>query len=253
MLVASQGDGHVVVTQQAHAWLSGQLARAWGGERFGPVVPREEVCLAAEQHDLGMASWDREPELDPGTGLPRTFMAMDLATHLRLWTEGPELLLGQSRYAGLLASMHGTALYARRDLESMEPDAREMVIAFLRRRAEFEQRVRGTLDAGEPEIARNQRLVWTWDGMSLALILGWAPWVAEAVPLARGGEVDVRVVRADAGGGPHAVSPWPFVPERLTVRTQGRLLAAPCSDAAELGRALAAAPWIDLDYELVPD
>jgi len=25
----------VVVTQPAHAWLSGQLARAWGNERFG--------------------------------------------------------------------------------------------------------------------------------------------------------------------------------------------------------------------------
>ena len=250
MLVASHGDGHVVVTQQAHAWLSGQLARAWGAERFGPVVPCEEVCLAAEQHDLGMASWDREPELDPGSGLPRSFMAMDLATHLRLWTEGPELLLGQSRYAALLASMHGTALYARRDLEAMEPRARELVVDFLRRRAEFEQRVRATLEAGEQEIARNQRLVWTWDGMSLALILGWAPWAAEAVPLAQGGQVDVRVTER---GREHVLSPWPFVPERLTVRTQGRLLAGPCADAAELQRALAAAPWIDLCYELVPD
>ena len=250
MLVARHGDGHVVVTQQAHAWLSGQLARAWGAESFGPVVPREEVCLAAEQHDLGMASWDRSPELDPGTGLPRSFMAMDLATHLRLWTEGPELLLGQSRYAGLLASMHGSALYARRDLDSMEPDKRDRVVDFLRRRVEFEQRVRSTLQADEQEIARNQRLVWTWDGMSLALILGWAPWVAEAVPLAEGGAVDVRVTRR---GLEHVFAPWPFVPERLTVRTQGRLLESTSPGQAELQRALDAAPWIDLDYELVPD
>ena len=253
MLVASHGDGHVVVTQQAHAWLSGQLARAWGAESFGAVVPREEVCLAAEQHDLGMAGWDRDPELDPGTGLPRNFMAMDLATHLRLWTEGPELLLGQSRYAGLLASMHGTALYARRDLDAMEPGGREMVVSVLRRRAEFERVVRATLDAGEEEIARNQRLVWTWDGMSLALILGWAPWVAEAVPQASGAAVDMRVTPVDDGRRRYSVAPWPFVAERLAVRTQGRLLGSKSADEAELRRALAAAPWVDLDYELVPD
>lgn len=249
MLVAKHGDGHVVVTQQAHAWLSGQLARAWGSEDFGPVVPREEVCLAAEQHDLGMAGWDRAPELNSRTGLPRSFMEMDLATHLRLWTEGPELLLGQSRYAGLLASMHGSALYARRDLSSMEPPARELVTQFLSRRAEFEQRVRDTLAAGEGEIARNQRLVWTWDGMSLALILGWAPWVAEGVPLAESGQSDVRV---DAHGHEYMLSPWPFAPERVTVRTQGRLLTSGCAEQADLQRALDTAPWIDLDYELVP-
>ena len=249
MLVAGYGEGDVVVTQQAHAWLSGQLARAWGAEDFGPVLPREEVCLAAEQHDLGMASWDREPELDPRTGLPRSFMAMNLATHLRLWTEGPELLLGQSRYAALLASMHGTALYARRGLDSMPGDARERVAGFLRRRGEFEAWVRATLPAGDAEIARNQRLVWTWDGMSLALILGWAPWTAEDVPCVEGGPVDVHVT---VRGGVHAIAPWPFATERLTVRTQGRLLDATFQSEGEMRRALNAAPWIDLDYELVP-
>jgi hypothetical protein len=49
-------EGLIVIGQPAHAWVSGQIARAWGNERFGHFEPWEDVCLAAEQHDLGMAA-----------------------------------------------------------------------------------------------------------------------------------------------------------------------------------------------------
>ena len=62
MVLREDGDGVLCIGQPAHAWVSGQLARAWGNERFGAFAPREEVCLAAAQHDLGMAAWDAEHE-----------------------------------------------------------------------------------------------------------------------------------------------------------------------------------------------
>ena len=49
MLLCGDGDDLIAVGQPAHAWVSGQLARAWGNGRFGTPEPREEVCLAAEQ------------------------------------------------------------------------------------------------------------------------------------------------------------------------------------------------------------
>ncbi len=58
----------ILIGQPAHSWVSGQLARAWGNERFGRFEPWEEVCLAAEQHDIGMAAWDAAPELNEGQG-----------------------------------------------------------------------------------------------------------------------------------------------------------------------------------------
>jgi hypothetical protein len=48
MLLVDHQDGKVAVAQPAHAFISGQLARAWAGE----LHPRDEVCLAAEQHDM---------------------------------------------------------------------------------------------------------------------------------------------------------------------------------------------------------
>ena len=51
MLYRQEKQGKIAITQPMHAWLAGQLARTWGNERFGDVVPFEEVCLGAEQHE----------------------------------------------------------------------------------------------------------------------------------------------------------------------------------------------------------
>src|SRR5690348_7524279 len=53
MLFRADGEDAIAIAQPSHAWLSGQLARAWGNERFAAPAPYEEVCLGAEQHDIG--------------------------------------------------------------------------------------------------------------------------------------------------------------------------------------------------------
>src|SRR3954447_15129244 len=116
VLLRRDGDDVIAIGQPAHWWVSVQLARVWGNDRFGAVEPWEEVCLAAEQHDVGMADWERAPTLNPATGLPRSFMELELDEHLDIWWQAAPLVLPQSRYAAVLVSMHGTALYERRDL-----------------------------------------------------------------------------------------------------------------------------------------
>jgi len=54
MVLREESEEAVVcIGQTSHSWLAGQLARAWGNERMGDFSPREEVCLGAEQHDVG--------------------------------------------------------------------------------------------------------------------------------------------------------------------------------------------------------
>ena len=122
MLLRRDDRGVMAIGQPSHAWISGQLARAWGNETFGPVAPWEEVCLAAEQHDIGMAAWDLHPTFNPESGLPYGFTEMPLAEHLECWRTGPPRLVRQSRLAALLCSLHGTRLYAMRDLSRMADD-----------------------------------------------------------------------------------------------------------------------------------
>ena len=220
MLLRKDGDAVIAIGQPAHAWLSGQLARAWA-DRFEPW---EEVCLAAEQHDLGMAAWDRAPKLNPQTGLPRSFMELELDDHLEIWWRAAPLVLQQSRYAALLVSMHGTALYERRNLDD------ERVRGFLDGQAELQAQLLETLRA-DPRTApfatdeivrRNQQLVWRWDSLSLGLLLDWTL------------ELD----------------PWPFRDDPVSLRCEGRRLEGRFDDEETMRAALGAAPWVTLEIRV---
>ena len=222
MLLRRDADDVIAIGQPAHAWLSGQLARAWSPR----PEPWEEVCLAAEQHDAGMAEWDRAPKLNPETGLPRSFMELELDDHLEIWWRAAPLVLQQSRYAALLVSMHGTALYERR--RSVD-DPR--IRAFLDGQRELQERLLEGLD-GE-QVRRNQQLVWIWDSLSLGLLLDWSPF-------------EVGGIQVDDG----TLDPWPFAEPRLTVRSEGRRLSGRFDDEGAMRAALDAAPWVMLEFEL---
>lgn len=253
MLVRSDGDGVVAIGQPSHAWLSGQIARAWGNAQFARPEPWEEVCLAAEQHDVGMAEWDLRPQLHPQTGRPISFLEMALGDHLRLWSAAPDKLLTQSRYAALLVSLHGTTLYGRRDRKRMAREDAGAVRAYLAAEQARQKRLMALLGADRDQVERNRRLLFAWDGLSLALCLRWEDHVAESVPTSGAAAADVRVhPPADRPDGRVVLEPWPFAAERLTVRCEGRRLAARYATAGELHAAYDAAPPTWLAFALAP-
>jgi hypothetical protein len=239
-----EGDDVVCITQPAHAWISGQLARAWGE----PVEPRDEVCLAAEQHDLGMAVWDAAPELNRETGRPYSFMEMPLDVHLGLWRRAPELVLVQDRYAALLVSMHGCALYEMRDLERMAADDAAKVRAYLAHQRQFQDELRASLGVSEQEARRNQRLLWAWDFLSLAVCLDWAPAGVDRIPLTGG---EQRLSLTPAGDGRLTVDPWPFRERTVDLRCDARVLEGRFEDEGAMHAALQAAPWVPAQWRLV--
>lgn len=253
MLIRHAGDDVVAIGQASHAWLSGQLARVWGNRRFDPPEPWEEVCLAAQQHDVGMAEWDLAPKLDSEAGTPQSFTEMALEDHLRLWTTAPEKLLTQSRYAALLVSLHGTTLYERRDLDGMAPADARAVGAYLAGERARQEHLIGLLGANRSQLERNQRLLFALDGLSLALCLRWSAHVAEEVPSAGEAGADVRL--EPVGGEPDrvfVVDPWPFSSAEVIVRCEGRRLAGRHETEAQLHAALAGAPHVPLSFRLVP-
>jgi hypothetical protein len=247
MLLRPDERGVLAIGQASHAWLAGQLARAWGNEQFGPVQPWEEVCLAAEQHDVGMAVWDLEPSYDESTGLPHSFLDMPLPVHLDLWTAGPRRLISQSAYAALLASMHGWRLYARRDLNRLPAQEAQAIREFLSEHERFQSRLLALL-GGDPDgaaavdpdaLKRNSLLIWTWDYISLALCLNWSPATATAAP-ARDGPVDLEIERGQPGR--WTIDPWPFQAQAVRVRCEGRRLPERFKDESAMRRGLAQAP-----------
>jgi hypothetical protein len=257
MLLREDGRGVLAIGQAAHAFLSGQLARAWGNEQFGELRPRAEVCLAACQHDTGMAAWDLEPSFHPERGLPHDFMHTPLEVHLELWRAGPRRLVRQSRYAALLVSMHGTRLYERRELQEMAPAQAAKVRAFLAEQRALQAQLSASLRADpataahavSERIAANSDLIWFWDYLSLMLCLGWAPRAVDPVPAA-GAPVTIEL--SSAGADSVGLHPWPFRAPRLTVRCEGQRLRRHYASENALRAALGEAPWETLVLELVP-
>jgi hypothetical protein len=217
MLVRPDGDSVLCIGQASHAWISGQMARAWAA----PFEPHEEVCLAAEQHDVGMAEWDLAPTLNPDTGLPHGFTEMPFEVHSRLWLEAPTKLVTTSVHAAALVSLHGTRLY---ELREPTPEVED----FLRRQEEF----RRGLGFERADLEPGSTLVWIWDYLSLAALLGW--------------EGEVEGYRVDGRG----VTPWPFREPTLTVRCEARRLAGRFSDEERMRDALARVPAETLELQL---
>jgi hypothetical protein len=246
MLHRPSPAGTIAVGQPAHAWLSGQIARAWAE----PFAPREEVCLAAEQHDIAWTAWERSPERDPETGLPYTFSALPRLRRLELWSGAAALLLPQSRYAALLVSLHGTLLVERFP-PAGDDDVRRALADYLERERDFQARVLDSL-RGDPRygphttpeaVERNRELIFAWDGLSLAVVHGVTGEKSAA------GHVLTAI---DGDSARLAVSPWPFRDAQVTLVCDGRLLTETYADERELRRGLARAPWVTVETTLEP-
>jgi len=232
MLLHKDDAGVVCIGQAAHSWVSGQLARHWGNDRFAAPEPLAEVCLGAEQHDIGMVEADRRPALNEQTGYPLSFLELPVATHIAMWTEAPERILSQSPYAALLVSMHGHGLFkARRQTPEVARYVREQEALqrdLLERMGEDPSRAR-----------RNQQLVWAWDFLALVgLIPEWAPQSQDTAD----GPIRVSAPARLAV----AVDPWPFHLQRIEIAYPGRRLTEPSATTQALHARLAEAPWVEV-------
>ena len=137
---------------------------------------------------------------------------MPIEAHAALWLEGPKRLVTTSVYAAALVSLHGTRLVRapRADALTSRTSSRS------RRSSAAGSASRAT------SLEPGSTLVWIWDYLSLAALLGW--------------EGEVEGLRVD---GP-SVTPWPFRSETLTVRCEARRLRERFSDEAAMQAALAA-------------
>jgi hypothetical protein len=262
MLFREGTEGRIAITQPAHAWISGQLARAWGNERFGAVEPWEEVGLGAEQHDVGHTAWEQAPTLNPQTGLPYSFFDMPTPVHAELWSKAARLVLPQGRYPALLVSLHGTGLYEKyHDVTKDAPADAQAVQNYLTNEYAFQRELLASLRADpyykayatEEVIARNRRLVGVWDSLSLAICFGRKQLQPlQNVPTA----TDATTLTLTARNGDPTqliVSPWPFCHEQVTLVYEGRYLNETFSSEETMRDALRRAPWVTLKTTLVPN
>jgi hypothetical protein len=267
MIVQERGDELILIRQTDHAVLSGFFAREWGNELFRRFEPFESVGLAASEHDNGWQEWELQPEIDPKTRLPFSFMSLPTDAHIELYQRGIERVVKSDRYAGLLVSMHASGLYDRTratipgfSAKYVKSTETELVSGFLQALKLQQLRLKVDLRADaarkdlvqEKLLERNLRRLEALDRLSLYLCMSGAPHDAtiESVPVDdQGSEVDWEL-RPD---GPNAVSlgPYPFRREPLQVsiltrRVPKRLYA----DSLDFQKTLARARYTALSFTL---
>jgi hypothetical protein len=260
MLYRTIDENRICITQPTHAWVSGQLAQAWGNELFGSIAPYQAVCLGAEQHDIGWIPWEAAPTFNPDTGYPHNFTEVAPEVHTKLWAGAKHLAMPMGRYAALLVSLHGTGLYKRFTHWKNSPKSTEIVEAFLKQEQGFQQQLIDHLKQDPayatyvtPEaIARNQSLVATLDALSLAICMGvTGQRQVEQVPTAAG-ETTLTLMPIANDPTDLSVEPWCFQTDELTVVLEGRMLKEKAVDEQEMRDQLATAPWVTLTARLRP-
>jgi Protein of unknown function (DUF3891) len=267
MIVQEEGDQLILIRQTDHAVLSGFFAREWGNDLFQRPEPFQSLLLAASEHDNGWRDWELQPEIDPKTRLPFSFMSLPTDTHIGLYQRGIERVVKSDRYAGLLVSMHASGLYDRAratipgfSAKYVKSTETELVGGFLQGLKLQQLRLKVDLraDASTKEFAQdklleaNSRRLEALDRLSLYFCMSSVPHDAtiDSVPVDdQGSEVDWELRPV----GPNAVSlgPYPFRREPLQVsiltrRVPKRLYA----NSLDFQKTLAHAPYSAMNFTL---
>ncbi|MFN6561887.1 MAG: DUF3891 family protein [Nostoc sp. ChiSLP01] len=263
MLHRLSKSGLICITQPHHAWLSGQLAQAWGNELFGEFTPKEEVCLGAQQHDIGWLLWEQKPTLNSQTGYPYKFTELPTEVHIDIWSGAKQLAFTLGRYVTLLVSLHGTGLYERFTSWQNSAKSTQLVESFLKKEYAFQKQIIDILQKDDyyasyviPEvIERNQKLVATWDALSLILCIGkTGEQHIDRVPTSNGTTTLKLTLTEDKEY--HqivTISPWAFEQNKIKLVYEGRLLQHTFSDETAMRDALSSDCWVTLSTTLIPE
>jgi hypothetical protein len=251
MLIRPDSDDVLLITQPAHAWVSGQLARAWGDAAGPGFEPCEEVCLAAEQHDIGWLTWETSPTLNQETGLPHSFRQLPRKSHLQIWGRARRYAMIFGRYPALLVSMHGTGLFERFGPGPDAPQSEQrMVETFLSREKAAQERLIASLvvdpryaELVQPAVlGKNRDLISLWDGISLMVCSGIGQ---DGVSMG-----DYTLVSGD-NEFEISVDPWPFREETVSVFAEARRLTGRFERQPGMQAAINKADQLVLEFSLI--
>jgi hypothetical protein len=220
MLFREQPSGALAISQLTHAWLSGQLLRAWD-EPFA-----EPLLLAAEQHDIGWLDWETAPSFNPQTGRPHLFREVGASIHAPMWTSGVNRALhAWGMHVALLVSRHGGIIYSRyTDRHNITREDRAAADAYIATQGAIEAQWTQKLNLSEATLKKESALIALVDALSLALCGELKTPLEFQAPGRNGDMIAVRLVERDRHPFEFILSPWPFRGDAVTLEGEGRPL-----------------------------
>jgi len=250
MLFRDQPSGALAISQLTHAWISGQILRAWDGNLS------ETLQLAAEQHDIGWMDWEAEPTFNTETGRPHLFREIGAAAHAPMWTHGVQRAVGAwGTHVALLISRHGGVIYRRYTDRHRVSDADAAAAQnYLDAQAGIETAWSRALGLEAAELETETALLAFSDTLSLALCGELKTPLHVEAPARDGKALTFRVSARPQGSFDFVVSPWPFRVNELVVEGVARPLpsAGRFSDEGAMRTWLASPDRVNFSARLSP-
>lgn len=239
---APAGAPNFVMRMSEHTAFAGQLARAFGNDRFEPLSPYDEMLFVVDHHDEGWVEFDARPRVDPATGLPYHLTATPRDIAIQTGDRSADFNEAHHPYCGLLSSMHIWGLYNGRYgysdqvLLGMVPaEWRPRYDAMLDAQLARQARLKETLShdpvtAGwidEAHLFQNYKQLQFFDTLSLYFHCthDGARGDAAFTHVPRSADEDVTVAVARVEPGVYSFDPYPWREDRLVVTFGGRYLA----------------------------
>jgi hypothetical protein len=220
MLFRSQPSGVLAISQLTHAWISGQIMRAWAEPLSEPLL------LAIEQHDLGWLDWETNPSFNRETGRPHLFREVGASIHAPMWTKGIERALGAwGAHVALLISRHGGIIYRRYvDRHRIAAVDAEAVDRFLESRPPIEAEWARATGLDAATLKKETTLLALADTLSLALCGELrTPLDVEAIDR-NGDSVSLHLTEQAGSSFAFTLTPWPFRVDVVIVEGEARPL-----------------------------
>jgi hypothetical protein len=222
MLFRTEPSGVLAISQPTHAWISGQILRAWDEALSEPLL------LAGEQHDIGWLDWETAPTFNPQTDRPHLFREIGAAVHSPMWRLGVERALGAwGAHVALLVSRHGGVIYRRyNDRHRVSEADAAAAQTYLDTQAPLEASWAKTLGLDAATLQKQTTLVALSDTLSLALCGELKTPIGVEAPDACGGTETLRLIEWPGHPFDFILSPWPFRKDVLDVEGEARPLPA---------------------------
>ena len=236
MLFRTQPSGSLAISQPAHAWISGQLLRAW----VRPLA--EPLLLTAEQHDIAWLDWEVTPTFNPVTGLPHLFRDVGAASHAPMWQRGVDRALAAwGQHVALLVSRHGGVIYRRfTDRHRLAEADAAAAKHYLETQAPIEAAWADKLGFDPSALKIHSALVTLVDTLSLVLCGELkAPLDIEA-PTDNGEMTLLHLSERPEHPFEFVLSPWPFADDVINVEGPAR----PLPEAGRFADEAAMRQWL---------
>ncbi len=166
MILSSQDVRWLAITQNDHAHFASELLSLWRRDGLPEHPRRQQILIAAREHDNGWREADSAPRCDPHSGRPLDFVNIPQELRREIWIRAVERFRERDTWVTLLILQH--AIHLHRSLAE-DSDWVPLLAQWRQTRSELLEELGAQLE----DLEQDYRWIELSDLLSLGLCSRW--------------------------------------------------------------------------------